>query len=340
MCVIEQDDGSGGSGSRLGSGPRDKKSGSGGGNPSAAADMFKPPALTQELLALHNRDMERKMLSKFKEDRRTGEIRFVKDSPKHRLIVPQSGGTGGGDGAGVANRTAAVAVANMKRMLSAAMGGPDNPLILKGDTLHAGYGGVGGGVGGSGGNVGPAGDSLQLKQAGQQRRYQEQQQQGQQQHCRLVGGEAAVAAAHHHHHNQGAGVGGEGESGGGDGAHSPACLLRGGDRSQPPWSAYGSGGSGGPVPSGSGSGGGAAGPGGAGIGPGTSAYSVALLKASASSSVLSVAGSSVVNKHGGHEGHFGYNQSNMMQRGAPASMTGYSNLPGSTGTDCEDLHLH
>jgi hypothetical protein len=286
--------------------------------------MFKPPALTQELLALHNRDMERRMLSKFKEDRRAGEIRFVKESPKHRLIVPQSGGTGGGDGASGANRSAAVAVANMKRMLSAAMGGPDSPLILKGDPLHSGYGsGSGVVVGGVGGNVGgPAGESHhQLQQAGQQRRYQEQQQQ--QQHCRELPA-AAVHHHHHHHHSQGA-VGGEGESGGvgADGAHSPACLLRGSGSSQPPWSAYGSvGGPGGP--SGSGSGAGLA----AGGAPGASAYSVAMLKGSGGSVLSLGAGTSSSNKHGGHEGHFGYNQSNMMQRGTPSTMTGYSSLPG------------
>ncbi len=92
-------DGSGGSGSRLGYGQRDK-TGSGNG---AAGDHFKPPALTQELLALHNRDMERRMLCKFKEGRRAGEIRFLKDSPKHRLLVTPTGGgvaTGGGDTTG------------------------------------------------------------------------------------------------------------------------------------------------------------------------------------------------------------------------------------------------
>jgi hypothetical protein len=92
-------DGSGGSGSRLGHGQRDK-TGSGNG---AAGDHFKPPALTQELLALHNRDMERRMLCKFKEGRRAGEIRFLKDSPKHRLLVTPTGGgvaTGGGDTTG------------------------------------------------------------------------------------------------------------------------------------------------------------------------------------------------------------------------------------------------
>ncbi len=99
MTVDLLQDGSGGSGSRLGYGQRDK-TGSGNG---AAGDHFKPPALTQELLALHNRDMERRMLCKFKEGRRAGEIRFLKDSPKHRLLVTPTGGgvaTGGGDTAG------------------------------------------------------------------------------------------------------------------------------------------------------------------------------------------------------------------------------------------------
>ena len=262
---------------------------------------------------MHNRDMERKMLYKFKEDRRSGEIRFVKDSPKHRLIVPQGGGAAGGEGVGGANRAAAVAVANMKRMLSAAMGGPDSPLMLKSDSLHPAY---------AGGDVRGGGSAVDGQQAGQQQRhYQEQQQQ------RRGVGEAAVGHhLHHHHLSQGA-VSGEG-SGVGDSAHNSSCLLRNAS-AQHAWSAYGSSG---PAASGLGA---AAAPMsaiGTGGSVGSSPFNVALLKSgNASSAAILSSSNSSSNKHGGHEGHFGYNQSNMMQRGTPATMAGYSNLPGRSG---------
>ena len=268
---------------------------------------------------MHNRDMERKMLYKFKEDRRSGEIRFVKDSPKHRLIVPQGGGAAGGDGVGGANRAAAVAVANMKRMLSAAMGGPDSPLMLKSDSLHPAY--AGGDVRGGGSAV----DGHPLKQAGQQQRhYQEQQQQ------RRGVGEAAVGHhLHHHHLSQGA-VSGEGEgSGVGDSAHNSSCLLRNAS-AQHAWSAYGSSG---PAASGLGAAAAPMSASGTGGSVGSSPVNVALLKSgNASSAAILSSSNSSSNKHGGHEGHFGYNQSNMMQRGTPATMAGYSNLPGRSGT--------
>jgi hypothetical protein len=43
-------------------------------------------------------------------------------------------------------------------------------------------------------------------------------------------------------------------------------------------------------------------------------------------------------KHGGHEGHFGYNQSNMMQRGTPSAMAGYSSLPGYSASIYHSIH--
>ena len=65
-------DGSG-SGSRLGSGSGDN-----------SLDQYSPPLLTQELLVLHNKDMERKMLCKYNQDKRSGDIRFLKDH-KYKL---------------------------------------------------------------------------------------------------------------------------------------------------------------------------------------------------------------------------------------------------------------
>lgn len=67
-------DGSG-SGSRLGSGSRAVSS----------SDTYKPPPLTEELLLVHNKDMEKKMLKKFKEAKKTGDMRFVKDSVKQKI---------------------------------------------------------------------------------------------------------------------------------------------------------------------------------------------------------------------------------------------------------------
>jgi hypothetical protein len=92
------------------------------------------------------------------------------------------------------------------------------------------------------------------------------------------------------------------------GSHNPPCLLRGSSSGSQPqlWSAYGNNG-----------GGGNASAGGAGLMMGDS------------NAVVGEGGGGTSSKHGGHEGHFGYNQSNMMQRGgAPASMSGYSSLPG------------
>ena len=64
-----QDGCTSGSGSRL-SGSRE------------GGDEYKPPALTEELLVLHNRDMEKKMYSKFKEAKRIGDIGFLKDKKR------------------------------------------------------------------------------------------------------------------------------------------------------------------------------------------------------------------------------------------------------------------
>jgi len=68
-CMMSQDGCTSGSGSRL-SGSRE------------GGDEYKPPALTEELLVLHNRDMEKKMYSKFKEAKRIGDIGFLKDKKR------------------------------------------------------------------------------------------------------------------------------------------------------------------------------------------------------------------------------------------------------------------
>lgn len=319
-------DGSGSGGSRLGSGSRDK-AGSGPTNPAAVgAEPFKPPALTQELLALHNRDMERRMLSKFQESRRTGDIRFLKDSPKHRLLVvaPNGGGgatagDGGGDGTGGGiNRASAAAAANMKRMLAAAMGGPDSPLHLKSESLlqqqHA---------------CTAEGGAHQLTPQGVQ----------QHQHRRPGG---KTSDLHHHRHHQigqaslvwdssggsgggGGGGGSRGGRGGGggvlsaDGSHNPACILWASSGSsqqqQHPWSAYGSVESGGLSAA-------------AAVGAAARVASKSRPAALDGGNSSGGAGNDSGSRHGGHEGHFGYNQSNMMQRGAPTTMSGYSGLPG------------
>jgi len=72
--MLSQDGTGSGSGSRLGSGSR-------------GSDGFIPPALTVELLAVHDKDMEKKMLNKFKEAKKTGEMRFLKDSVKQKLVT-------------------------------------------------------------------------------------------------------------------------------------------------------------------------------------------------------------------------------------------------------------
>jgi len=65
-CMMSQD--GSGSGSRYGSGSR-----------GASVDTFPAPELTVDLLARHNKEMEAKMLSKYKESKKTGEIRFIRD---------------------------------------------------------------------------------------------------------------------------------------------------------------------------------------------------------------------------------------------------------------------
>ena len=72
-CMLSQDGCTSGSGSRLGSGSRE-----------GMEDAYKPPALTEELLVIHNRDMEKNMLTKFKEAKRSGETRFLKDGGKFK----------------------------------------------------------------------------------------------------------------------------------------------------------------------------------------------------------------------------------------------------------------
>ena len=69
-CFMSQDGCTSGSGSRLGSGSRE------------GVDDYKPPVLTEDLLVLHNREMEREMVSKFKEAKRIGELGFLKDKTK------------------------------------------------------------------------------------------------------------------------------------------------------------------------------------------------------------------------------------------------------------------
>ena len=65
MC---SQDGSG-SGSRMGSGSR-------------GSDTYKGPPITVELMEVHNKDMEMKMLASFKEAKRNCEIRLLKDGTK------------------------------------------------------------------------------------------------------------------------------------------------------------------------------------------------------------------------------------------------------------------
>lgn len=70
---IYSQDGSG-SGSRMGSGSRGSGSG----------EKFLGPPITVELMEVHNKDMEMKMLSQFKETRRTGDKRLIKEAAKQQ----------------------------------------------------------------------------------------------------------------------------------------------------------------------------------------------------------------------------------------------------------------
>ena len=67
---MSQEQGSMGSGSRLGSGSRE------------GVDDYKPPVLTEDLIVLHNREMEKQMVAKFKKARRIGEVDFLKEGKK------------------------------------------------------------------------------------------------------------------------------------------------------------------------------------------------------------------------------------------------------------------
>ena len=62
-CMLSMD--GSGSGSRYGSGSR-----------GASVDNYTPPELTSDLLERHNKEMEAKMLCKYKESKKTGEIRY------------------------------------------------------------------------------------------------------------------------------------------------------------------------------------------------------------------------------------------------------------------------
>ena len=85
-CMMSQD--GSGSGSRYGSGSR-----------GASLDNYTAPELTIDLLARHNKEMEQKMLTNYKESKRTGEIRycfllFVRNQDKITLfdVVPRRDG--------------------------------------------------------------------------------------------------------------------------------------------------------------------------------------------------------------------------------------------------------
>ena len=71
-CFMSQDGCTSGSGSRLGSGSRERD------------EEYKPTAITEELLEVHNREMEKQMISKFKEAKRVGEPGFLKEG-KNRV---------------------------------------------------------------------------------------------------------------------------------------------------------------------------------------------------------------------------------------------------------------
>merc|ERR550532_1102146 len=68
--IMSQDGCTSGSGSRLGSGSRE------------GVDEYKPPVLTEDLLVLHNREMEKQMVTKFKKAKRIGELGFLKEGKK------------------------------------------------------------------------------------------------------------------------------------------------------------------------------------------------------------------------------------------------------------------
>ena len=76
-CFMSQDGCTSGSGSRLGSGSRE------------GMDDYKPPVLTEDLLVLHNREMEKQMVTKFREAKRIGELGFLKDN-KNRIDQRES----------------------------------------------------------------------------------------------------------------------------------------------------------------------------------------------------------------------------------------------------------
>ena len=75
MC---SQDGSG-SGSRMGSGSR-------------GSDPYKGPPITMELMEVHNKNMEMKMLASFKEAKRNCEIRLLKDGSKQGLPQTKKAG--------------------------------------------------------------------------------------------------------------------------------------------------------------------------------------------------------------------------------------------------------
>ena len=75
MC---SQDGSG-SGSRMGSGSR-------------GSDPYKGPPITMELMEVHNKNMEMKMLASFKEAKRNCEIRLLKDGTKQGLAQTKKAG--------------------------------------------------------------------------------------------------------------------------------------------------------------------------------------------------------------------------------------------------------
>ena len=66
-CIMSQDGFTSASGSRLGSGFR------------VDVDNCKPPVLTEDLLVQHNREMEKQMVTKFKEAKRIGDLGFLKE---------------------------------------------------------------------------------------------------------------------------------------------------------------------------------------------------------------------------------------------------------------------
>ena len=68
-------DGSG-SGSRMGSGSR------------GSNEQYKGPPITVELMETHNKEMEQKMLHHFKEAKRTGEMRRIKDKNLSKEETP------------------------------------------------------------------------------------------------------------------------------------------------------------------------------------------------------------------------------------------------------------